>query len=144
MVNGSENMELVLFLRGIVSSELTIALLLFSLLDWVTGLVSSFVLKTTNSKIGMTGILRKIMLYLSIVAIAIASYIFKIEWLVHMFIMFYIANEIISILENLTESGIALPKGLLEIFTNERERFESQISKEKLNSTTEEETPPRS
>ena len=143
MVTWTENLELIQFLREILSSELTIALLLFSLLDWLTGLFSSFVLKTTSSKIGMTGILRKILLYLSIVAIAIASYIFRIEWLVHMFKMFFIANEIISILENLTASGINLPQGLLEIFSYERERYERQISKEKLNTTTEEETTPR-
>ena len=144
MSNWTENIELVQFLREVVSSELSLALLLFSLLDWATGLFSSFVLKTTNSKIGMVGILRKILLYLSIVAIAIASYIFKIEWLVHMFKMFYISNEIISILENLTASGIALPNGIIEIFSEERDRFEKQISKEELNPPTEEEDTSRS
>ena len=143
MVTWTENMELMCFLREIVSSELTIALILFSVLDWLTGVFSSIVLKTTSSKIGMNGILRKILLYLSLIAIAIASYIFRIEWLVHMFKMFYIANEVISILENLTASGIKLPQGLLEIFSDERERFERQISKEQLNPTTEEETTPR-
>lgn len=133
-------MELIRFLKDILSSDLTFALLMFSLIDWVTGLFSSFVLKTTSSKIGVKGIFKKVLLYLSIIAIGIASYVFRLEWLVHMFKMFFITNEIISILENLTACGINLPKGILEIFWTERERFEQQITKENTNKVREEES----
>lgn len=131
MVNGIENMELIAFLRTIVSSELTIALVLFTILDWSTGLISSFILKKTNSKVGFEGILRKIGMYLSIVAVAIGSYVFKMDWLVHMFKMFYIANEVISILENLVECGVELPTSLIELFSKEREKYETAMETKK-------------
>ena len=105
-------------------------LLMMSILDWMVGIISSIILRTTSSKIGMNGILRKVMMYLSLIAVATVSFAFTdYSYVLDIFVMFYIFNEIISILENLVESGVSFPNFILEMFKEERGKYEEYKQK---------------
>lgn len=124
-------MHMQLFLQEINSTVPLGALLIVSVVDWSTGLMASYITKTTNSKIGMNGIFRKVMMYLALVAVGVVSYSFEqYNWVLDVFMLFFIVNELISVLENLVESGIRLPQGILELFKKEREQYEERNSKE--------------
>lgn len=124
-------MHMQLFLQEINSTVPLGALLIVSVVDWSTGLMASYITKSTNSKIGMNGIFRKVMMYLALVAVGVVSYSFEqYNWVLDVFILFFIVNELISVLENLVESGIRLPQGILELFKKEREQYEERNSKE--------------
>ena len=124
-------MHMQLFLQEINSTVPLGALLIVSVVDWSTGLMASYITKTTNSKIGMNGIFRKVMMYLALVAVGVVSYSFEqYHWVLDVFMLFFIVNELISVLENLVESGIRLPQGILELFKKEREQYEERKTKE--------------
>lgn len=78
----------------------------------------------------MNGILRKVMMYLSLIAVATVSFAFTdYSYVLDIFVMFYIFNETISILENLVESGVSFPNFILEMFKEERGKYEEHKQK---------------
>ena len=101
------------------------ALLVFMILDYLTGVANAFKDKTPNSRTGFWGILRKgLMLVVVIVAHVL-------DWLVlggsssmmrSGVIGFFLANEGLSILENVTKLGIPLPKKLKAILQQLKEK----------------------
>ena len=90
------------------------ALLTFIILDYITGVINAIIEKKLNSEVGFRGILKKITIFL-LVAMGnlIDVYILKIGASVRTsIIFFYIANEGISILENVSKIGIPIPEKL--------------------------------
>lgn len=90
-------------------------LLVFILLDYITGVCEAITNKKLNSIIGAKGIIKKIG-YLLIVALSvqldtITGETGAIRTLV---IYFFVANEGISILENWGSMGLPLPKKIIE------------------------------
>lgn len=89
------------------------------IIDYITGIIKSIFQKTTNSKIGFKGILKKVCM-LCAVALAVLidviletkSFKYNCRYLV---ICFYFANEGLSILENLINAGLPVPKQLKDI-----------------------------
>lgn len=90
-------------------------LLMFILLDYITGICKAIVNKKLNSTIGGSGIIKKVG-YL--VVVALSSGLDNITGsdgtLRTLVIYFFIANEGISILENWASIGLPLPKKILE------------------------------
>ncbi|MCK8816764.1 phage holin family protein [Natroniella sulfidigena] len=83
------------------------------IVDYITGLLSAFVLKELNSKLGHRGILRKIGLFLSIVIAHLADEVLGSQGMIRlMAIWFYISKEGISAVENLAQAGVPIPKAL--------------------------------
>src|SRR5690606_29540612 len=91
------------------------ALLAFVTLDYVTGLVAATVEKKLNSRVGLEGIARKVMIF-SVVAVAhLADQVFGSGDLFRDgAVAFYLMNECLSILENAGRIGIPLPDGVRE------------------------------
>ena len=92
-------------------------LIAFVILDYVTGLACAIYKKKLSSWVGFIGILRKIMLFV-VVAVAnlICVYVFDSNgFLRAAVIFFFIANEGLSILENAGSMGLPIPKKLLEL-----------------------------
>jgi len=85
-------------------------------LDFLTGTLKAMYLKKLNSAVSRNGILRKIGLFVSISAIHMfdlfmgSGNLFR-DLLVNMFIV----TELISIIENLSEIGIVIPKFVTKI-----------------------------
>ena len=93
------------------------ALLLFIVMDYITGILSAIALKKVSSKIGSRGIVKKVFI-LIIVAVA---HIIDVNIIGNGAVVmtavecFYIANEGISILENAGKLGLPLPKKMVTI-----------------------------
>lgn len=92
------------------------ALIILMVLDYITGIIKAIYSKTLSSEIGFKGLLRKILI---LVIIALANVI---QVLVgdniairEIVIMFYIANEGISILENAAVILPSMPEKLKEV-----------------------------
>ncbi len=95
--------------------NLTEALLVAMVLDYISGLVKAGIKKKLNSKTGFKGILKKVM-YIIVVAIAV-----KIDGLIGQntwrsaVIGLLFANEVLSILENASVCGVPIPEKLKKI-----------------------------
>lgn len=101
------------YIFGGVDAVLVI-LLAFITLDYITGVMAGIVTKQLSSEIGFKGLFKKIcILILVAVAHLIGSYLgFDVRtWVIG----YYIANEGISIMENIGRIGVPYPPKLLEI-----------------------------
>lgn len=92
-----------------------ITLLVFIALDYLTGLAKAFINKQLSSEYGSKGIIRKtLILVILIVAVSIDRIIGH-DWFFRSAVCFwYIANEGLSILENITALGVPIPEKLKE------------------------------
>ncbi len=93
------------------------ALLLFVVVDYITGLMRGITQKKLSSEVGFKGILRKVIIFM-LVAIAHmldAEIIGKGDALRTAVIFFYLSNEGISILENAANIGVPVPKKLRDV-----------------------------
>lgn len=94
------------------------ALVVFMIIDYVTGVFCAIVEKKLSSAVGAKGILQKCLI---ILLIGIANEIDTIilggedNLLRTAVIIFYLANEGISILENATRLGLPIPDKMKEI-----------------------------
>ena len=108
------------FACGFLFGELNgllIAVLALMAIDYVTGVASSFVLKTTSSKIGLRGIIKKcVMLLILVVAHILDINVLNVgeggAALMTLVEFLFISNEGLSIIENAGKIGIKLPKQL--------------------------------
>ncbi|MGN0150403.1 MAG: holin family protein [Clostridia bacterium] len=102
------------------------ALLVLMALDYITGIVKAVYTKTMSSEIGFKGILKK-MTVLSVVVLAnvIQRLVGNNVAIREIVIMFYIANEGISILENVAAVSQKMPAALRDILLQLRgDKFE--------------------
>lgn len=104
----------VYFLGGLDTALIT--LLVFIVLDYITGLCKAIMNKKVNSLIGAKGIVKKVG-YLIIVALSV-----RLDQLTgdsgairNLVIYFFVANEGISILENWGSMGMPLPKKIFDV-----------------------------
>lgn len=79
-------------------------------LDYISGIIKAFVNKELSSKIGLKGLLKKVGVF---VIVALAVLIDKItgeSGAVRTLVIYYfVANEGLSIVENLSEAGLPIP-----------------------------------
>lgn len=123
-----------------------IVMLVVMVIDYGTGMAEAYISHTLNSRIGVTGILKKIGYIIAVTVGIVADYLISsalgncginipINCCIGMIVtVWFIINELISILENLSEIGTPLPKFLISIVkrlkttveskTNENEREE--------------------
>lgn len=102
------------------------ALVILMALDYVTGVIKAVYTRTVSSEIGFKGILRKITIF---VIVALANVVQKLTGtgaVREMVIMFYIANEGISILENIASVSQKMPSSLKNILLQLRDKNDVQ------------------
>jgi toxin secretion/phage lysis holin len=91
-------------------------------LDYLTGVIKAVYTKSVSSEIGFKGILKKITV---LVIVALANIMQKLTGnntaIREMVIMFYIANEGISILENIASVSTKMPQMLKNILLQLRD-----------------------
>lgn len=91
------------------------SLLIVIVIDYATGILSAIYNKQINSKVGFKGILKKFSYLLIIALSVIVDNILGQSGTVRtLVIYFFVANDGISILENVAEMNIPLPPKLLE------------------------------
>ncbi len=93
------------------------ALIIFMLIDYITGIMIGINKKQISSQIGYKGIFKKCTILLMIIVANIVDVqILKEGDVVRTaVIFFYISNEGISILENVNKLGVPIPKKLVKI-----------------------------
>ena len=98
-------------------------LIMFVIADYITGLCSAFIQKKISSKVGFKGIIKKICIFI-VVAIAntLDVNLLEIPMLRTAVIFFYISNEGISIIENLSFLGVPVPEKLKDALTQIKEK----------------------
>lgn len=88
-------------------------------IDYVTGIIKSIFQETTNSKIGFKGILKKILMLCAVALAVLLDVILDTKNLKYncryLVVCFYFANEGLSILENVINAGLPVPKQLKNI-----------------------------
>lgn len=91
------------------------SLLIVIVIDYATGILSAIYNKQINSKVGFKGILKKFS-YLLIIALSVIidNILGQSGTVRTLVIYFFVANDGISILENVAEMNIPLPPKLLE------------------------------
>ena len=87
-------------------------LITFIIADYATGILAALYNKELSSEIGYKGIFKKVGIIVIIVIAQLAGLAVGAEWLRSTVVGFYIANEGVSILENIGRMGIPFPKKL--------------------------------
>lgn len=87
--------------------------------DYISGIIKAIYVKNLSSKIGFKGIVKKIIILMIISAatkidLLLGTNLIKIN-VRFITICFYVANEIISMLENVQTLGVKVPPFLFEI-----------------------------
>ena len=97
------------------------ALVVVMVFDYVTGIIKAVYTKTMSSKAGFKGLLKKVS---TLIIVGLANVIQVVTGgnvpLREVVIVFYIANEGISILENLSEILPNMPKALKDMLSQLR------------------------
>lgn len=100
------------------------ALIAFMVLDYLSGVLVAVAQKELSSKVGFKGIAKKVII-LALVAVGhiIDTHILGGGAVCRSAVLgFYIANEGISILENAAELGLPLPKKLVSVLKQLKEK----------------------
>ena len=87
-------------------------LIIFMVLDYVTGVIYAYINKMLNSEVGFKGLIKKCMiLAVLIVAVELDRMLGNTgTWVFRTLVAyFYIANEGISLLENISNLGVPIP-----------------------------------
>lgn len=97
------------------STGLLLALFWMVVIDYGSGLAAGYTEKTLSSKIGFKGIIKKVMIF---IMVALAHLVDSALGTKNMFrdatIVFYMANELLSIFENAGRMGVPVPDRLTQ------------------------------
>lgn len=92
-----------------------ITLLIFIVVDYLSGVMCGIVNKKLSSEIGFKGIFKKIMILLLVGITNLLGQATGIEGLRYIIISFYLANEGISIIENASILGLPVPQKVKDV-----------------------------
>ncbi len=103
---------------------LMIALVTLIVMDYISGVIAAAAEKKLSSAAGAKGIARKVFMLLIVAAANVAdiSIIGEGHVLKSVTAAFYAANECISLMENAGRLGVPVPKKLLDVFEQLREK----------------------
>ena len=101
------------------------SLIIIIMIDYITGIASAIYNKKLSSKIGFKGIIKKFS-YLCIVALSVVidNLIGQNGVIRTLVIYFFVANDGLSIIENMAEMDIKLPKKLIDSLEQIKKRSE--------------------
>lgn len=103
---------------------LMVALIALIILDYISGVIAAAVEKRLSSEVGAKGIAKKIfmLLIVALANIVDTSVIGDGHVLKTVTVVFYICNECISLIENAGRIGVPVPKKLLDVLEQLRDR----------------------
>lgn len=82
----------------------------FVVCDYFLGVMAASINKQLNSKVGFIGIYKKILLFIPIGIAFALDQVLGTEILRNLAIWFYLGNEGLSIVENISKAGVPIPK----------------------------------
>lgn len=90
-----------------------LCLLVAIVLDYISGLIKAYNTKTLSSNIGFRGILKKVgILIIVMLAVVVDRVTIDNGGIRTLVIYYFVANEGLSIIENLAQAGLPIPKAL--------------------------------
>ena len=90
-----------------------LCLLVAIVLDYISGLIKAYNTKTLSSNIGFRGILKKVgILIIVMLAVIVDRVTINNGGIRTLVIYYFVANEGLSIIENLAQAGLPIPKAL--------------------------------
>lgn len=101
---------------------LAITLVSFIVLDWITGLLKAIYNKNLSSYTGFRGIIKKVVILIVVGVTVLLEKNMGIPAIREIVMMFFIANEGISLLENVSQMGVTFPDKLKEILVQLRNK----------------------
>lgn len=101
------------------------SLLIVMVVDYLTGITSAIYNKELSSKIGFKGIIKKFS-YLCVVALSVVidNLTGQSGLIRTLVIYFFVANDGLSIIENMAEMGVKLPQKLIDSLEQIRKKGE--------------------
>lgn len=88
-------------------------------LDYISGLIKAYNTKTLSSRIGLKGLLKKVgILCIVILSVLLDRISGETGVIRTMVIYYFVANEGLSVLENLAEAGLPIPKFIKDALLN--------------------------
>lgn len=101
-----------IYLLGGLDVALT-CLLIAIVLDYLSGMVKAFVTKNLSSKIGVKGIVKKVSILLVVMLAVLVDRVTGETGAIRTLVIYYfVANEGLSILENLGQAGVPIPQSI--------------------------------
>ena len=104
-------------INTVVNNEYLYVLLFFIMFDIITGTLKAFSTNTVYSKINKHGITNHITIFLFCFFFTWIFSIFNVNEYSNILILFYIVSYGLSIIENVGQMGLPLPKWLVDKFT---------------------------
>lgn len=101
---------------------LAITLVSFIVLDWITGLLKAIYNKNLSSYTGFRGIIKKVVILIVVGVTVLLENNMGIPAIREIVMMFFIANEGISLLENVSQMGVPFPEKLKDILIQLRNK----------------------
>lgn len=101
------------------------SLLIIIVIDYLTGIASAIYNKELSSKIGLKGILKKFC-YLLVVALSVVidKLVGQSGLIRSLVIYFFVANDGLSIIENMAEMNVKLPQKLIDVLEQIKKKGE--------------------
>ena len=88
-------------------------LLIAIVLDYVSGLIKAFVTNNLSSKIGVKGIIKKVSFLLIVMLAVLVDRVTGETGAIRTLVIYYfVANEGLSIIENLGQTGVPIPQSI--------------------------------
>ena len=102
------------------------ALIAFAIIDYATGVINAIISKALSSEIGFKGICKKVLIFILVgVAHLIDLFILQEGAAIRTaVILFYLANEGVSILENSAKIGLPIPEKMKKVLAQINKRSE--------------------
>ena len=111
---------------------LLIALVVFAITDYITGVMCAIADKKLSSEIGFKGICRKVIIFMlvGIAHVLDVNVIATGSVLRTAVIFFYLSNEGVSLLENAAHLGLPVPEKLKDVLEQLHDRAEKEKEEE--------------
>ena len=124
------------FLFGTFDLPIQILLVLI-VTDYITGITKGYITKQLNSSTGANGLIKKAMTFVVLIVAVLADRLLGTEFIIRVAVCyFYVFNESISILENLGEIGVPIPKKLMDALSKIKDLGGDVYKKDSTNEDT--------
>ncbi len=113
------------------------AVITFMVLDYITGVIVAIVRKELSSEIGFKGLAKKflILIFIALAHILDVNVLNTYPVLQSAVMMFFIANEGISLVENAAKLGLPIPSKFLDVLKQLKKQGEAEKEEEKGDDT---------
>ena len=90
-----------------------ICLVIAIAIDYISGIMKAFVMKELSSKIGLRGLLKKVGVLMVVMLAVIVDRVTGETGMIRSLVIYYfVANEGLSIIENLGQTGVPIPSSI--------------------------------